>query len=125
MRAVSLEQRRRVLCVSLSDLMDIIANYRLNCPPDFVENPFLHELERQIQEKTKELESIDAILASPSYRYWKAFQAFKVPLWISTAALALVFLVELYVGGAPLLWGAALLGGFCLSVWVSRNPYQV
>lgn len=90
---MTLEARRKLLVEELDALVGTVVS------PDFFsqrdaagnapEGSRLAELERQMQEKTRELETINARMNRFSYRFWVVSHDLLLILWISAVAMLL------------------------------------
>ena len=129
---MTLEQQRDLLADDLSELVRIVTELRSNTPSSRLsENPFLAELERQMQEKTAQLNALNtqidarnARINSFSYRFWATSRALLVVVWIVAAAMLLTtFVVAPFLGpGYQLAAGIAALLSTVWAIWASVPP---
>lgn len=129
---MTLEQQRDLLADDLSELVRIVTELRSNTPSSLLsENPFLNELERQMQEKTTQLNALNAQIDARSARINSFFYRFRatsrgilVVVWLCAAmALLGTFAVAPFLGpGYQLAAGIAALLSTVWAIWASIPP---
>ena len=122
---MTLEQRQAQLREEVANLVNHIVSLRSARPSGEIDNPFLLHLEQQCQEKTQELDTLNALVASPKYKLWNTSRAILWLIWIMAAAL-LVFTVAIapVLGpGYQIIFGCAALLTAAWALWASA-PYS-
>lgn len=121
---MTLEQRQARLREEVAALVDHIVSLRSACPSSEVDPPFLLHLEQQCQEKTRELEALNALAASAKYKLWNASRAILWLIWIMAAAL-LVFAAAMASALGPgyqIIFGCAALLTAAWALWATIPP---
>ena len=121
---MTLEQRRDQLREELLDLVRIVTKLHLSAPANADRNPFLTELERQMAEKTAELESLNAKLSAPGYQFRREIHSFRWLLWIigGMSLLGTLLLLPFDSTGLCALTGLAAVLSLGLAAWGSALP---
>lgn len=121
---MTLEQRRSQLREELMELVRIVIKLHLSDPANADQNPFLAELERQMAEKTAELETLNAELSAPGYQFRREIYSFRWLLWIIGGMTLLVTLLLLPFDSSGLcaLTGLAAVLSLGLAAWGSTLP---
>lgn len=127
---MTLEDRRQQLVAEVSILMDTVVSPDLFSQRDAAgnapEDSFLAELERQLKEKTAELEAINARMNRFSYRFRMTSRSLLWLLWLSAAALLLfTFTIAAFLGsGYQIFFGLLALVSAAWAVWASIPPSE-
>lgn len=127
---MTLEDRRQQLVAEVSILMDTVVSPDLFSQRDASGNApdgsFLAELERQLKEKTAELEAINARINRFSYRFRMTSRSLLWLLWLSAAALLLfTFTIAAFLGsGYQIFFGLLALVSTVWAVWASMPPSE-
>lgn len=127
---MTLEARREQLVAELGILMDTVVSPDLFSQRDAAgnapEDSFLAELERQLKEKTAELEAINARMNRFSYRFRMTSRSLLWLLWLSAAALLLfTFTIAAFLGsGYQIFFGFLALVSAAWAVWASIPPSE-
>lgn len=127
---MTLEDRRQQLVAEVSILMDTVVSPDLFSQRDASGNApdgsFLAELERQLKEKTAELEAINARINRFSYRFRMTSRSLLWLLWLSAAALLLfTFTIAAFLGsGCQISFGLLALVSTVWAVWASMPPSE-
>lgn len=127
---MTLEDRRQQLVAEVSILMDTVVSPDLFSQRDASGNApdgsFLAELERQLKEKTAELEAINARMNRFSYRFRMTSRGLLWLLWLSAAALLLfTFTIAAFLGsGYQIFFGLLALVSTVWAVWASMPPSE-
>ena len=124
------DDRRQQLVAEVSILMDTVVSPDLFSQRDASGNApdgsFLAELERQLKEKTAELEAINARINRFSYRFRMTSRSLLWLLWLSAAALLLfTFTIAAFLGsGYQIFFGLLALVSTVWAVWASMPPSE-
>lgn len=121
---MTLEQRQAQLREEVDNLLGHIISIHSACPSGEIENPFLLHLEQQCREKTRELEALNALLASPRYRFWAVSRVILWLIWGLVAALLMcTFTMAVALGpGCQIFFGCLTLLTAGWAVWASITP---
>ncbi len=121
---MTLEQRRAQLREELMELVRIVIRLHLSDPANADQNPFLAELERQMAEKTAELETLNAELSAPGYQFRREIHSFRWLLWIigGMTLLGTLLLLPFDSSGLCALTGLAAVLSLGLAAWGSTLP---
>ena len=125
---MTLEDRREQLVAELGILMDTMVSPDLFSQPDASRNvpdsPFLADLERQLKEKTAELDTINARMNRFSYRFRMVSRSLLWLLWLSAAVLLLfTFTIAALLGlGEQIFFGLLALVSTAWAIWSSVPP---
>lgn len=121
---MTLEQRRAQLREELMELVRIVIRLHLSDPANADQNPFLAELERQMAEKTAELETLNAELSAPGYQFRREIHSFRWLLWIigGMTLLGTLLLLPFDSSGLFALTGLAAVLSLGLATWGSTLP---
>lgn len=127
---MTLEARREQLVAELGILMDTVVSPDLFSQRDASGNApdgsFLAELERQLKEKTAELDAINARMNRFSYRFRMACRSLLWLLWLSAVALLLfTFTIAAFLGpGYQVFFGLLAFANTVWAVWASVPPAE-
>lgn len=118
-----LVQRREELRGELVRLLSIITEYHLSCPSSQVENPFIQELEAQLQRKTAEMEALNELYKSPIFRFRAACFDMKLPIWFMAIVMcaAALFLGPLLGGSLSVIFVICAVLSLIWAIWSSRE----
>ena len=125
---MTLEDRREQLVAELGILMDTIVSPDLFSQRDSLGNvsdsSLLAQLERQLKEKTAELDAINAHMNRFSYRFWRTSHSLLWLLWLSAAVLLLfTFTIAALLGPEEQIFFALLaLVSTTWAIWASVLP---
>ena len=121
---MTLEQRQAQLREELMELVRIVIRLHLSDPANADQNPFLAELERQMAEKTAELETLNAELSAPGYQFRREIHSFRWLLWIigGMTLLGTLLLLPFDSSGLFALTGLAAVLSLGLAAWGSTLP---
>lgn len=121
---MTLEQRQAQLREELMELVRIVIRLHLSDPANADQNPFLAELERQMAEKTAELEALNAELSAPGYQFRREIHSFRWLLWIigGMTLLGTLLLLPFDSSGLFALTGLAAVLSLGLAAWGSTLP---
>lgn len=121
---MTLEQRQAQLREELMELVRIVIRLHLSDPANADQNPFLAELERQMAEKTAELEALNAELSAPGYQFRREIHSFRWLLWIigGMTLLGTLMLLPFDSSGLFALTGLAAVLSLGLAAWGSTLP---
>lgn len=121
---MTLEQRQAQLREELMELVRIVIRLHLSDPANADQNPFLAELERQMAEKTTELEALNAELSAPGYQFRREIHSFRWLLWIigGMTLLGTLLLLPFDSSGLFALTGLAAVLSLGLAAWGSTLP---
>ena len=121
---MTLEQRQAQLREEVANLVNHIVSLHAACPSGKIDNPFLQHLEQLCREKTRELDALNTLLASPRYRFWAVSRAILWLIWIS-AAMLLVCTVAMSAALGPgyqIFFGCLTLMTAGWALWASITP---
>lgn len=127
---MTLEDRREQLVAELGILMDTVVSPDLFSQRDAAgnapEDSFLAELERQLKEKTAELEAINARMNRFSYRFRMTSRSLLWLLWLCAVAMLLfTFTIAAFLGsGYQIFFGLLALVSAAWAVWASVPPAE-
>ena len=127
---MTLEDRRQQLVAELGILMDTVVSPDLFSQRDASGNApdgsLLAELERQLKEKTAELDAINARTNRFSYRFRMTSRGLLWLLWLCAAALLLfTFTIAVFLGpGYQIFFGFLALVSAAWAVWASAPPAE-
>lgn len=121
---MTLEQRQAQLREELMELVRIVIKLHLSDPANADQNPFLAELERQMAEKTAELEALNAELSAPGYQFRREIHSFRWLLWVigGMTLLGTLLLLPFDSSGLFALTGLAAVLSLGLAAWGSTLP---
>ena len=121
---MTLEQRRTQLRAELMDLVCIVIKLHLSDPTNTDQNPFLAEVERQMAEKTAELEAINAVISAPGYQFRREIHSFRLLLWLigGMTLLATLLFLPFDSSGLCAPTGLAAVLSLGLAAWGSTLP---
>ena len=121
---MTLRQRRDQLQAEVSKLLDIVVDYHIDVPSNRIENPFMDELEAQLQRKTEELNELNARVDSPIYRFRERSHDILLVIWIMAAMLctSTVFMAPLLESGYVVASAIASVVSVIWAIWSSRLP---
>lgn len=122
---MTLEQRQAQLREEVDSLVGHIISLHAACPSGKIDNPFLQHLEQQCREKTRELEALNALLASSKYRFWAVSRVILWLIWGLVAALLMcTFTVAAALGPVGrIFFGCLTLMTAGWALWASA-PYS-
>lgn len=121
---MTLEQRQAQLREELMELVRIVIRLHLSDPANADQNPFLAELERQMAEKTAELEALNAELSAPGYQFRREIHSFRWLFWLigGMTLLGTLLLLPFDSSGLCALTGLAAVLSLGLAAWGSTLP---
>ena len=125
---MTLEERRKQLAEELNDIVERVVSPDTFSQRDADGNPTegssLWELEHRMREKTAELESINARMNAPSYRFRSTSRSLLGLLWLTAAALLLcTFTMAPLLGlGYQIFFGVLTILSLAWAIWAGASP---
>ena len=121
---MTLRQRRDQLQAEVLKLLDIVVDYHIDVPSNRIENPFMDELEAQLQRKTEELNELNARVDSPLYRFRENSHGIQIAIWSMSAMLcaATVLMAPFLERGYVVAIAIASIASVLWAIWSSRLP---
>ena len=122
---MTLDERRDALRIELEKILDILSVYPMDTPVIPGQNPFLDQMLEKMENKTKELEKLNTVAESFTYRFWDLCHGICGLIWIA-AVCVLVFsftLAPFFGATSRLIWVIMAIASLIWAVWATSDPF--